>query len=302
MNLTLSEDQQAIADLAGTILRDKLSHERLAALEGRGEWFDPGAWRALAEASLLGVPLAEDVGGGGFGILEACLVLEQIGATAAPLPWLASIAMAAMAVDRFGFAWVVYEDGSLWKVDTKDARCAATTFVPDQEGFHRFGMGFSTDATSGSAESLFVADHDGKGLGKIDLKTMKLKAIGSFDGILTGRAAELTGTGDGRLFGFFTTSPAQVGELAKGTGSAVTHDELATVSTGTDWAFSFWGGDFYLYTANDTGGLPQNQKGSSVTRFRPSDNSVTVVLPTIGFNIVGAGVSTCAPTTAPPPK
>jgi hypothetical protein len=207
-----------------------------------------------------------------------------------------------MAVDRLGYAWVIYSDGSLWKVDTKDASCAQTTYQPDQEGFHRFGMGFSTDGATGSAETLFVADHDGKGLAKIDLKTMKLTTLGSFEGILTGRAAELTGTGDGRLYGFFTTSPAQLGELVKASGSTVSSKELTNVNTGTEYAFSFWGGDFYLYTANDTGGLPQDQKGSSVTRYRPSDQSITVVMQNIGFNIVGAGVSTCAPTTLPPPK
>jgi hypothetical protein len=207
-----------------------------------------------------------------------------------------------MAVDRLGFAWVVYSDGTLWKVDTKNASCSTTSYVPDQESFHRFGMGFSTDQVNGTDETLFVADHDGQGLAKIDLKTMKLTKIGPFDGALAGRTAELTGTGDGRLFGFFTTSPAQVGEIAKGSGQIVSPKPMTNVDTGTDWAFSFWGGDFYMYTANDQGGLPQNQKGSSVTRYRPSDGSITVVLKAVGFNIVGAGVSTCAPTTAPPPR
>jgi hypothetical protein len=207
-----------------------------------------------------------------------------------------------MAVDRLGYAWVIFSDGTLWKVDTKTAACAATSYEADQLGFHRFGMGFSTDQVTGGAETLFVADHDGQGLGKIDTKTLRLAKVGPFDGTFVGQTGELTGTGDGRLYGFFTTSPAQVGEIAKGSAQIVSPKPMTGVSTGTDWAFSFWGGDFYLYTANDTGGLPQNQKGSSVTRYRPSDGSITVVMQPLGYNIVGAGVSTCAPTTAPPPK
>ena len=57
------------------------------------------------------------------------------------------------------------------------------------------------------------------------------------------------------------------------------------------------GGDFYIYTNVDGGNLPMNGGGSDVTRYRPSDGSITVVKSKIGFKIVGAGVSTCAPTT-----
>lgn len=102
MNLTLSEDQQAISDLAGQILREKLPPERLRAIEADGRWFDDDAWKALAQARLLGVGLPEDVGGGGFSFFETCLVLEQIGRTVAPLPYFATAVLGAAAIDAFG--------------------------------------------------------------------------------------------------------------------------------------------------------------------------------------------------------
>src|SRR5207248_3289077 len=117
---------------------------------------------------------------------------------------------------------------------------------------------------------------------------------------LNGQNCELTGTGDGKLYGFFVTVPAQIAEIRKG-GQIGAAKELAGVATGTDYAFSFWGGDFYLYTALNQSGLPANDN-SSVTRYRPSDGSVTQVIDKVGFRITGAGVSTCAPTTLPPPK
>ena len=40
MNLNLTEDQKAVSDLAGQILREKLPHERLRAIEADGGWFD----------------------------------------------------------------------------------------------------------------------------------------------------------------------------------------------------------------------------------------------------------------------
>jgi hypothetical protein len=60
----------------------------------------------------------------------------------------------------------------------------------------------------------------------------------------------------------------------------------------TDWAFSFWGGHFYLYTSQGA--------GTTVTDYNPNSGSVDLnFMPNIGFDIVGAGVSTCAPTIAP---
>ena len=104
MDLELDENQRAIADLALQILRESLTRERLRALEGTADRFAADEWQKLATAGLLGVPLREDVGGGGFGIVEACLVLEQVGRTVAPLPYLSTVVAGGMAIDAFGTA------------------------------------------------------------------------------------------------------------------------------------------------------------------------------------------------------
>ncbi|MFN8625058.1 MAG: acyl-CoA dehydrogenase family protein [Candidatus Binatia bacterium] len=104
MDLTLDEDQQAINDLAGRILSEQLPAERLGAIEAQPERFAAETWAELARTRLLGVPLRDDVGGGGFGIAEACLVLEQIGRTVAPLPYLATVILGALPIDQFGSA------------------------------------------------------------------------------------------------------------------------------------------------------------------------------------------------------
>ncbi len=204
-----------------------------------------------------------------------------------------------MAIDRTGIAWVRYSDGSLWKVSTFDLTCEATAYAPQPESFVQFGMGFATETNGGSAESLYLSDSDGAGLAKLDTSTLSLRYLGPYTGDLAGSPAELTGTGDGKLYGFFVTSPAQIAEISKSTGSIITTKELPGVNAGTAWAFSFYAGDFYVYTNAGSGDLPLAQGGSDVTRFRPSDGSITVVKSKIGFKIVGAGVSTCAPF-APP--
>jgi hypothetical protein len=199
-----------------------------------------------------------------------------------------------MAVDRSATAWVNYTDGKLFKVSTTDASCTATDFVPNQQGFLKFGMAFSTNANS-TNETLYISGllgTGGKGLGKVDLATMKATMIGDYSNNLTGEAADLTGTGDGRLYGFFTTSPATLAVIDQLKGATSSDQSLAGVNTGNAFAFSFWGGDFWFYTSD--GKTP-----SKVTRLK-SNGEIAVAKDDVGgFRITGAGVSTCAPVTAP---
>ncbi|MFO0591481.1 MAG: hypothetical protein U0441_28295 [Polyangiaceae bacterium] len=216
-----------------------------------------------------------------------------------------------MAIDRNATAWVNYVDnngfsdsaGVVYRVSTKDASCEAQPAANLPQDWFRLGMGFSTDGAAGStAETLYLTGTGSgasPGLGKLDTANGQLTPLGAFTGALSGQNAELTGTGDGRLYGFFTTTPVQVVELNKTNGATITPVSLPQVETPAAWAFSFWGGDFYLYTAPDP--LVDPTRTTNVTRYRPSDGSVDPsYMVNIGFRIVGAGVSTCAP--LEPPK
>lgn len=220
-----------------------------------------------------------------------------------------------MAVDRDANAWVNYvasdmvtgmdTGGAVFKVSTADASCQPTNIGLIRNWF-RIGMGFSTNTQMGTDETLYVAatgsgglgGSNSPGLGSIDLKTQRLVTIGSFTGALAGQNAELTGTGDARLFGFFTTMPVQVAEITKSSGAIASTKALSGVEVPAFWAFSFWGGDFYLYTAPDATMNPN--RTSNVTHYNPSTQAVdTAYMTNVGFRIVGAGVSTCAPITPP---
>jgi alkylation response protein AidB-like acyl-CoA dehydrogenase len=102
VDFTLTDEQQAIADLAHRILSEQLPPERLRELEQTDEWFADDVWRALGQADLLGIALPEADGGGGYGILEASLIAEQIGRTVAPVPYLSSVVASALPVAEFG--------------------------------------------------------------------------------------------------------------------------------------------------------------------------------------------------------
>ncbi len=229
--------------------------------------------------------------------------IGQLGCNTAMLP-------NSMAIDRDATAWVNYVEGDIFgdaagvvfRVSTTDASCEPAPAANLPADWFRLGMGFSTDGQDTEKETLYLTGTGqgfSPGLGKLDTTNGSLAQIGSFTGPLASQNAELTGTGDGRLFGFFTTTPVEVAEIDKTTGAILSSTKLPAVETPTAWAFSFWGGDFYLYTAPD----PTFEPGrtTNVTRFRPSDGSVDAAyMENIGFRIVGAGVSTCAP--LEPPK
>jgi hypothetical protein len=210
-----------------------------------------------------------------------------------------------MAVDRNAVAWVNYVQaggrnasaGVIFQVSTKDASCQPSPTMTLPSGWTQLGMAFSTNAGSGPvSETLFVSGNGtGMGLGSINLAAATLAPVGGFTGTLAGQDAELTGTGDGRLFGYFTTSPVNVAQIDKPTGATPNPVAMTGVSAPSDWAFSFWGGHFYLYTA------PGHGNGSDVIDYDPTTGSTNLTYMTgIDFTIVGAGVSTCAPTVPPP--
>ncbi len=102
MDFSFTEEQQEVAGLARRILEDKVTEEVLRAAEAGGPRFDRATWDALAAAGLLGIGLPVDNGGGGYGIVEQCLVLEQVGRTVAPVPVAASTVFGAGPIARFG--------------------------------------------------------------------------------------------------------------------------------------------------------------------------------------------------------
>ena len=112
MDFSFTEEQQEVAALTRRILEDRVSHESLTNLEASGApRYDRDLYAELAKANLLGIGLPEAAGGSGLGLLAQSLVLQEIGRTLAPVPYLASIAMAADCIALCGTqaqidAWV----------------------------------------------------------------------------------------------------------------------------------------------------------------------------------------------------
>ncbi|MEZ4443088.1 MAG: hypothetical protein R3B72_28590 [Polyangiaceae bacterium] len=198
-----------------------------------------------------------------------------------------------MAVDRGGHAWVHYNDGTLYKVDVNTAQCSVSGFTPHQlSSFLRFGMGFSTNGANTQAETLYLSSFEpGDGIATLEFPSLDVKRVGFYNGGVSS-AAELTGTGDGKLYGYFLANPVRISEIDKETSDIVSTVSLFDVSIGTAWAFAFWGNEFYLFSA--PGGMT-----SRIDRLQRGAAQVEPVLDDAGLVIVGAGVSTCAPLEPP---
>ncbi len=102
MDFELDDAQQEIQALAARIVAERLAPERLRELERAGTWFARDVWEELGRTGLLGLALPEAHGGGGLGLLEACLVAEELGRGAAPLPYLSTVIGAGLALARHG--------------------------------------------------------------------------------------------------------------------------------------------------------------------------------------------------------
>jgi alkylation response protein AidB-like acyl-CoA dehydrogenase len=151
MDFTTTEDQQALVGLATEILGDRATPERLAALEQTGTWLDDDLWLRLAEAGIAGACLREDVGGGGLGLTELALLLEQVGAHVAPVPLLETVLCAALPLDLFGTGEQRERDlpdvaagralltAALAETGRDDVRRPVTAASPDGDGFRVSG-------------------------------------------------------------------------------------------------------------------------------------------------------------------
>ncbi len=102
MDFSFDENQTELRDLARRILEERVTPERLRELEGTPDRFDAETWRALAQANLLGVAIHEAHGGMGFGLVELCVLLSEVGRAVAPVPVYPSLVLGALPVARFG--------------------------------------------------------------------------------------------------------------------------------------------------------------------------------------------------------
>jgi alkylation response protein AidB-like acyl-CoA dehydrogenase len=95
MNFDFSDDQQAIKRTAKDLLADRFKLERVRELAEAGT-YDDDAWKELCELGWAGIFIDEQYGGQGLGIVELIILMEELGYTLAPVPFLSNAAAGLM--------------------------------------------------------------------------------------------------------------------------------------------------------------------------------------------------------------
>ncbi|MCI2418065.1 acyl-CoA/acyl-ACP dehydrogenase [Saccharopolyspora sp. K220] len=128
MDFSCTEAQVELAGLVAKIVGDRATNERLREVESEPDRFDRALWTHLAQADVLAAALPSSVGGGGFGLLEQCSVLIELGRAAAPVPYLASITTAASALAQFGTP----EQQRRWAVPAANGELVLTAALTEE--------------------------------------------------------------------------------------------------------------------------------------------------------------------------
>lgn len=196
-----------------------------------------------------------------------------------------------MSISRGGNAFVAAQDGRLFRVDLETLVCTETPFDPTTLLGEKFGLGFVADADMD--ETLYIVEerHDTRTavrLSAIDLVDFQLAPVGLFPPGTP--STEITGTGDGRIFGLVISlgiDPPRLTEIDRQT---VEVTDIGFVPFGQEvyaFDFAFWGGAFYIFLADAPA------VGSSVIRIA-HPGGAPETLGAVTPRIIGAGTSVCA--------
>lgn len=95
MRLMLDEEQSGLVRSVRALLADHCSPQRVRdVMSGDGDGIDRPLWGLLAKSGMTGLVVPDEFGGAGGGHVERCVVLAELGAALAPVPYLASAVLA----------------------------------------------------------------------------------------------------------------------------------------------------------------------------------------------------------------
>lgn len=104
MAIVLNDTQDMLRDSALTFLRENAPISALRAMRDSGDpvGFSRELWQRFADLGLAGVLVPEAYGGSGLGVVEAGVIMEAIGRTLAPSPFLSTAVIGASLLTHYG--------------------------------------------------------------------------------------------------------------------------------------------------------------------------------------------------------
>jgi alkylation response protein AidB-like acyl-CoA dehydrogenase len=154
MQLVLSEDQELLAKTASDWVREHSPVSRVRQLRDANDptGFSRPLWKQMAELGWVGIVFPESYGGAGMGFADLAVVLEALGRTLAPEPFLSTVLLGGRAIllggsDAQQQAWLpgICEGDKLLAFAHQEAKSrhdpfrVALTAKPDGAGFRLDG-------------------------------------------------------------------------------------------------------------------------------------------------------------------
>jgi len=102
MNFDFSDDQKMLKEQVRKFLSDKCPYSVPRRILDGDELYAKDVWKGLVDMGLTGTAIPEEFGGLGLGALELCVIAEELGRSAAPVPFSSSIYLAAEAIKLYG--------------------------------------------------------------------------------------------------------------------------------------------------------------------------------------------------------
>ncbi len=102
MDFTYDDEQLALQEVARSALERECGPDLLRQLADDDAGITPGLWSTLVDLGWTGLLVSEDFGGTGAGLLELCIVAEQMGRIPLPGPFFSSSVAATLAARALG--------------------------------------------------------------------------------------------------------------------------------------------------------------------------------------------------------
>ena len=91
MNFAFTEEQDLLRETARRFLDDKAPSEVVRKLMESHDGYDPAHWSEIAQMGWQAMAIPEEYGGAGFSFLETVVLMEEMGRSVFPIPYLSTV-------------------------------------------------------------------------------------------------------------------------------------------------------------------------------------------------------------------
>src|SRR5271154_2146796 len=103
IQFAFTDEQEQFRSAGRRFLKNRSPTTAVRRLMATAEGYDPAVWRQLSEdLALPGIHIPEEYGGAGFGMVELCIVTEELGRALLCAPYFSTAVLAANAIMNSG--------------------------------------------------------------------------------------------------------------------------------------------------------------------------------------------------------